>query len=219
MQHISLVSVFLVLSVSSLGQQRGSLSDQNPMGSAKVIVTPAANPSTLDDLVRMSNTILCGTVTSDSATRAFGQGLARRSMVITEVRVAVDRVIKGEVRAKAGNLLLSQIGGRSAEGELLVVNDELVSDGENYVLFLLDDEGQADRPNTSNLPRYTVAGVWSGKARIVDRRIRFLPAAHPDLRKMDGMKLDDFIAAIETALKPAAPTAKLPIHPGGGKLK
>lgn len=220
MKYMSLTFVALALAVASSGQQRGSLSDHNLRGNAKVIVTPAASPANIDDLVRMSRTIVCGTVTSDSSNRVFGRGLARRPMVITEVRVAVDRVIKGEVRGKAGHLLLSQVGGRSEDGDVEAVNDTLLSEGESYVLFLLDDEGQSDRPNVSNLPRYSVVGVWSGKVRIADQRIKFLPSVHPELRKLNGMSLDEFLVAVQAASgTPPVSTERLPIHPGGDRRK
>jgi len=161
-----------------------------------------------------------GTVMAVPPARSFGADAdppaLRTPILITESTVAVDRVVKGAVKRKSGRVVLSQVGGRSDRLDLEALNDPLVTEGERYLLFLMEDEGQRERPNLTGLPRYSVVGVWSGKAKLSEGGIQFLPAAHESLRKYNGMTTDKFLDVIKVAESgPPMPTDRLRIHPGG----
>lgn len=211
------VIVAFTTTLVAFAQQPGDLSRQPPRGGGKLMVNVNASPCSVEDLVRMSHAIVYGTVTSNTSIRQFGGGMGRTPLVTTETVIAVDRVLKGELPAKPLQLLLSEIGGRTESGVVEAVNDRLVAAGERYVLFLQKDERQTDRADVAHLPAYAVTGVWSGKARITDAGVEFLPGAAAGLRKFNGMSLDDFVAEIKKAQNPPPSTEKLPIHPGGGR--
>lgn len=207
----------LASSLAAFAQQPGDFSSQPPRGDVKLIVDVIASPSSMEVLVRMSHAIVYGSVTSNSSIRQSGRGMARTTLVTTETVIAVDRVLKGELPAKPRQLLLLEIGGRTESGVVEAVNDRLIAGGERYVLFLQKDERQTGRADVAHLPAYAVIGVWSGKARVTDSGIQFLPSAAQGLRKYNGMSLDEFVAAVKAAQDPPPSTERLPIHPGGGR--
>src|SRR5436190_6550382 len=57
----------------------------------------------------------------------------------------------------------------------------------------------------SGSPRYVVAGVWSGKAKVVDRKIQFLPRASADLHKHDNTDANVFIEILKVKIKSLLP--------------
>jgi len=219
MNALRFTIAMLVYSLAAFAQQPGDFSSQPPRGDVKLIVDVIASPSSMEDMVRISHAIVYGSVTSNTAIRHFGRGMARSPLVATETVIAVDRILKGELPAKPRQLLLSEIGGRTESGVVEAVNDRLIAEGERYVLFLQKDERQTDRADVAHLPAYAVTGVWSGKARVTDSGIEFPPGAAQGLRKFNGMSLDEFVAAVKAAQDPPPSTERLPIHPGGGRQR
>jgi len=79
---------------------------------------------------------------------------------------------------------------------MVVDADPLVKFNEEYVLFLRADT-RTYPPNTSGSPRYSVVGDWSGKAKIVNGKIEFLPAAHKRLHQYDNSDASAFIELVK----------------------
>ena len=88
-----------------------------------------------------------------------------------------------------------------------VDGDPLVSLGEEYVLFLTADNRRVV-PNTSGSPRYAAVGVWSGKAKVVNNKIQFLPHASVQLHKNDNMDLNAFTALVKDRIEVLLPHLK-----------
>jgi len=80
----------------------------------------------------------------------------------------------------------------------------MVLPGEEYILFLWADTRKKP-PNTSASPRYSAAGVWSGKANVVNGKIQFLPRASAGLHKYDNTDVDEFIALLRDKINALLP--------------
>ena len=65
-------------------------------------------------------------------------------------------------------------------GKRFVPSDPLLKEGEEYMFFLDLDE-QRPPINISGAPRYTSVGIWSGKVKITDKAVQFLPRAADSL--------------------------------------
>lgn len=79
---------------------------------------------------------------------------------------------------------------------LVISGNPLLKDGEEYVFFLFADKRNVP-PNTSGSPRYTTVGAWSGKAKITDGKIQFLPSASQELRRHDNTASSAFIDTVK----------------------
>ena len=79
---------------------------------------------------------------------------------------------------------------------LVIPDNPLFKEGEEYVLFLAADKRNVP-PNTSGSPRYSTVGAWSGKAKIVNGKIEFLPAAHKRLHQYDNSDASAFIELVK----------------------
>ena len=78
-----------------------------------------------------------------------------------------------------------------------IQDNPLVKAGEEYILFLVNDN-RASLPNTSGSPRYVTVGSWSGKAKITEGKIQFVPGASKGLHQHDNTVASTFIAAVKT---------------------
>jgi len=101
-------------------------------------------------------------------------------------------------------LALTQIGGKVGRCEEVIKDDPLVKFNESYVLFLWSDK-RTTPANTSGSPRYAAVGVCSGKTKIVDGKIQFLPAAHPGLHRYDNMDVTAFTDLVKDRIKKLLP--------------
>lgn len=165
-----------------------------PGGTTTVELDPVGGTPTLNGLVQMSELVIVGTVVN--VLPAFSPSVDHLDTVKTESLVAVEQLLYGSLPLGTKTILLSQLGGRTGVCALVVPDDPLVKNGERYVLFLRADN-QTEPPNTSGSPRYFAAGVWSGKAKIVNGKMQFLPRAHADLRKYGNTDANAFIETLK----------------------
>lgn len=105
-----------------------------------------------------------------------------------------------------------QLGGTLGKLTIEVKGDPVVSEGERYILFLQRDDRKAV-PNTSGLPRYVVAGIWSGKMRIEQGKMVISSASHKNLQAYDGIDMDAFIRQLQETIRRPYTRTDLPIHP------
>jgi hypothetical protein len=145
--------------------------DPCPGGSATIsTIDTIAGPRRLEDLIQLSQLILVGTVVEVlPATRTDPNHL---NLIQTTSLLSVNELLMGTLAPGTKTISMSQLGGRVDPCTLHVPEDPLVSVGEDYVLFLLEDK-RTDPPNTTGSPRYTPIGVWSGKAKIRLARFNF----------------------------------------------
>ena len=113
----------------------------------------------------------------------------------TSSLISVDQVISGTLPNGTNTIAISEVGGKVGLCELVIPDNPLVKLNEKYVLFLFADK-QNVPPNTTGSPRYNTVGHWSGKARITDGKINFLPSASQGLRKYDNVAFGDFTETV-----------------------
>jgi len=131
----------------------------------------------------------------------------------THSLVAVSTVLKGTVPNSSATVLVSQIGGKAEDWDVAADGDPLMAQGERYILFLMRDE-RKELPNASGMPRYSAVGVWSGKAKVTNGKVEFLPRAHSQLHKSDKTDVNEFIQIVKDKVNhPVIPSTQLPIHP------
>jgi hypothetical protein len=157
------------------------------MGSA---VLDGVTVQSLDQLIRMSDLIIVGAVLN--VLPAFNTD---HTPVETDSLVSVRESLLGTLPPGVRTIALFQLGGNAGGCGFIVDGDPLVSLGEEYVLFLVADN-RLGVPNTSGSPRYLSVGAWSGKAKVVNNKIQFLPHASAQLHENDNMDLNDFTALI-----------------------
>ena len=183
------VAVLNALAVGGQTARRSPL-DRNPcpggMGSA---ILDGVEVSSLDQLIRLSDLIIVGDVVN--VLPAFNTNPDHSNIVETDSLVSVRESLHGTLPPGVRTIALSQLGGNVGGCGFIVDGDPLVSLGEEYVLFLMRDN-RISVTNTSGSPRYTAVGVWSGKAKVVNNKIQFLPHANAELHKNDNMDLNAF---------------------------
>jgi hypothetical protein len=195
--RIIILFTVAVLNTLTAGGQiaRRSPFDRNPcpggMGSA---ILDGVVVWSLDQLIRMSDLIIVGDVVK--VLPAFATSPDHLDIVETDSLVSVRESLRGTLPPGVRTIALSQLGGNVGGCGFIVDGDPLVSLGEEYVLFLMPDNRSAV-PNTSGSPRYAPVGVWSGKAKVVNNKIQFLPHASAELHKNDNMDLNDFTALVK----------------------
>jgi hypothetical protein len=174
------------------GQRRSTGTDPCPggVGTAQLETEPVLS---LDQLVRASQLIVVGTVAK--VLPAFNPDPEHRNSVETNSLVTVTQTLYGKVPGRTSTITLAQIGGQVGRCGEVVEEDPLVKADEQYVLFLWNDN-RKNVPNASGSPRYGAVGVWAGKAKIVNGKVRFLPDARPPLHEYDDTAVGAFIETV-----------------------
>jgi hypothetical protein len=175
-------------------RSRGSPHPYPPDGKVTVAVDLREPVTSLDQLIRMSEIIVDGTVTSvlPSIGPNPDPGIPA---VETHSLVSLTEALYGAAPAGAKTVVLAQTGGKAGKWNVIVPEDPLVKKGERYILFL-DVDDRKDPVNTTGLPRYFAVGLWSGKAKVENGKIQFLPSAVPGLHESDNTNVSDFIATV-----------------------
>ncbi len=189
-----------VLNTLTAGGQiaRRSPFDRNPCpGGIGFAVLDGVTVPSLDRLIRMSDLIIVGDVVN--VLPAFNTNPNHLGMVETNSLVSVRESLLGTLPPGVKTIALFQLGGNVGGCGFIVDGDPLVSLGEEYVLFLILDN-RIGVPNTSGSPRYVAVGAWSGKAKVVNNKIQFLPHASAELHKNDNMDLNAFTSLIKETI-------------------
>lgn len=193
----------LVTFIKASTAQDASLRTENatmhpcPGGTGSSTVN-TSSPTSLDSLLRMSELIVVGTVVD--VLPAFTANPDHLMSIETPSVVAVGELLYGILPSGIPTILLTQMGGKVGPCAKVVPDDPFVQKDERYVFFLMADD-RPKVPNTSGFPRYVAVGLWSGKAKVVNGRIQFLPSASPGLHEYDDMDATAFIAAVEDRIR------------------
>ncbi len=179
-------------------------------GHEVVMVEPVFSPWTLLQMVRASDLIVDGTVSSLLPVINTSKE-TDRPMFETHSVVAVGEVLKGAIPNGSANILMAQIGGQVGNHSVSVDGGPLVVPGERYVLFL-DADVRKELPNTSGMPRYAVVGVWSGKAKVTNGLVAFPPSASPALKAYNGQGVDAFLQTVRATITHPYTNTQLPIQ-------
>jgi hypothetical protein len=153
----------------------------------------AAQPLTLDSLVRASQLIVVGTVSEVLLAVANPEHPAS---IQTQSLISVDQLLFGSLPPNAKAIGLIQLGGKVPPFQSSVAGDPVVQKGERYVLFLMRDD-RIVPPNKTGVARFTSVGVGTGMVKIVDGKVQFSCAANLQLRKYDDTELSAFINTLQ----------------------
>jgi hypothetical protein len=118
----------------------------------------------------------------------------------TDSLVLITERLRGALPAETNTITLTETGGTLNGCGQIISDDPLVRVDEQYVLFLTADK-RTTPPNTSGSPRYAPLGIWAGKARIVNGKIQFVPAAHSKLHKYDNMDQSAFTDLVKERIQ------------------
>jgi hypothetical protein len=152
----------------------------------------------LDKLAQSSQLIVAGTVAK--VLPAFNRNPEHLGAIETDSLISITQLLYEALPLETRTITLAQIGGKAGPCTEVVPADPLVIEGEKYVLFLVADNRKKPA-NTSGSPRCFAAGVWSGKAKIVNGKMRFLPAAGAGLHKFDDTDESAFIDTLKDRIK------------------
>jgi len=167
---------------------------------------PAEPVLSLDQLVRMSELIVDATVLSNFPAINTHPDSDFPS-ALTESLVSVTEVLAGTLPGGTRTILLLQEGGKAGKWDVVVLDDPLVKPGERYILFLYHDY-MKERPNGSPYPRYRTISVFSGRAKIENEKVVFLPKTDPRLREHNNTVVSAFIATLQDKISFHKPELK-----------
>ena len=159
-------------------------------------------PTSLEQMILGADLIVVGTVVNTLP--AFQRNPPRTDAIETDSVISVTERLAGTLPPGINRIVLFQIGGTVGNCTEIVQDDPLVKLGEEFVLFLWPDD-RKQVPNTSGLPRYGAFGVWSGKVKVVNGSIHFLPRATKGLHDYDNIGASAFIARVKDRIKTISP--------------
>jgi ligand-binding sensor domain-containing protein len=165
-------------------------------GTAALIVEPGS----LKALCDMSTLIVEGLVTTSLTPRMLG--IYGRTLE-TDAIITVTRTLKG--KASNSDIVISQRGGTIGQFTLKPVDYDIVQPGEQYLLFLKDDN-RPNIPQISGAKRYFVIGAWSGLFYFNGGKMQL---QHPtqDFRKdFGGLSEGQVINLVTDAINKPAPS-------------
>jgi len=147
--------------------------------------------------VQISDLIVVGTVAKVLPSTLIDPN--HPSLPETTSLISVDEVLLGQLPYGTKTISISELGGRVEPCGLVIPDNPLFKEGEEYVLFLAADKRNVP-PNTSGSPRYSTVGAWSGKAKIADGKIQFPPGASQGLHKYDNTAASTFIGTAKSRI-------------------
>lgn len=201
--------------LAQTGAQRQSVTNGGEVGrKVEILVMPSGSPKSLFQLVRHSSLIVDGTVSGVLPVLNTNQDPNTPPQLETHSIIGVNAVLSGTVPNNSAHILVAQIGGIMANWDISVAGDTLVSPGERYIFFLVSDE-RKELPNTSGMPRYAVAGVWSGKVKVTNGKVSFAASAGSQLTgAYNGLSVGSFLQTLDTTINHPYTDAdtKLPIN-------
>ena len=156
-------------------------------------LNPNEPVTSLDQLIRMSQLIVEGTVTSNLP--AFNRNAAVPDAIETDSVVLIASTLYSKHETYR-EILVAQEGGAFGGWEEVVTQDPLVTPGERYILFLAPDHRKVPA-NTSGIPRYYVIGIWAGRIKLENQRIRFQAAANQTLHENDDADETMFLTKLK----------------------
>jgi hypothetical protein len=200
------IAVPVIMGAAQENASRTTASMGCPGGRISTELELAATPLSLDHLIRMSDLIVRGRVVGSAP--AFSRNPNDATAIETDSIISVTATLRGTPPSGNSTITLAQEGGKTAQCEEVVPNDPLVQEGEEYVLFLREDDRKQPVPNNTGSTRYFAAGIWSGKAKIENQKISFLKEASPGLHKFDGMDATAFVSTLTERAKLILPSEK-----------
>jgi hypothetical protein len=155
-------------------------------------------PQSFADFVKTADVIVDGNVQSIFPTRL--RNSSDPISAETDSLFAVDRVLKGQPE-KLRSLVITQVGGKYGEVEVIVDDRPLLKTGERHILFL----GYDRRTIVPTYPRtdgnFYILDGSTGNFKVEGNVVKWLaPDAAPTFRKFESGTAEDFIAQIVAAV-------------------
>lgn len=170
--------------------------DTRPVtGTGQLYITPNPKniPTSLKQLIDMSDVVIQGNVSSTLPSREVGI----RSFE-TDALIKIDAVIKGPSDLRT--VVVAQRGGAKDGLVIAPAQYALLQPSEKYLLFLQEDS-RRNLPEVTNAKRYTVTGIWSGLFLLQDGRMTIKTNQPDHLRKsFEGKTAEELVAEIRAAL-------------------
>lgn len=219
MSILKIVVAALIFFTSLLSAQSNAGRPRYPKeGKVILHLEPVNLGRSLNELMVGSTLIVDATVTSVLPPINMSSTESRpMPMVETHSVVTIGSILKGSVPKAAATILVAQIGGQAGGWDVSVDGDTPLERGERYILFLQPDE-RKEPSNTSGLPRYSVVGIWAGKAKIVGGKVALPTNASQQLQRYNMAEVSAFVQEIKDRAAgkyvPSESDRGLPPHPG-----
>jgi len=171
-------------------------------GVVRIVEEPLFVPSSLKALALHASVIVDATVSAVQPARLVtGSNPAGgdSSWVETDSILTVSSALKSGGVTQGAKLIISQTGGRYGNLQVVTANDEIVEQGQRYILFLEPDT-RPNLPTYGALPRFDVVGIWHGRFAVVDGKIR--PSPISSLPAYNNATIGSFISEVSVALNP-----------------
>jgi len=181
--------------VLALGQGNRRTIPVLPKGPVSVTVTPIDQPVSLEEVTLKADIIIDGTVIRNLPSVSLSSQLPHS--IETDSLIQITRLVGGNLPPSVRVVAVSQLGGVVGTAEAIVEDDPLLQVGERYIFFLQRDDARPIVTNSSGAPRYSVLGVWTGKAKVVDNKVKFSDKVSSQLRKRNGSDALAFLADVE----------------------
>jgi len=206
-----LVLVFAIVGLSAYPQeqqQQRPTRGSTPQGTGHLYRDPVFVPKSLAELVAHCPLIVEGMADATNIPARLAIP-GNPESIESDVVFLVSNVLKGSLSPQVTfpRVVISETGGSFGGINLLPEDAPRMVQGEHYVLFLVEDKRKGI-PNVAGLPRYFVAGVWSGKFKVEHNQISVPQASSQGLHAYHLMNHDVFLGQLRTAVAAAAQVAQ-----------
>lgn len=170
-------------------------------GRVELTISPLWSPKSLKDLEGRAELVIDGSVQSVVATRLTDPN--NPASLETDYLLKVNRILGGSQGGSPETIVVSQLGGKSGDLEVVTPQNPAMKIGENYILFLNRDSRLSR--SGSAAPGYEIAGVWSGKLRIENGRVQIKAPATNSLREHDNEPVEQFVRLVKQHFASSTP--------------
>ena len=179
----------------------GRTSKNPTQGSAKVFEEPLIVHQSLGELVQDAAVIVEGLVDASLPSRVRNANIAES--LETDVILLVTSTLKGHLRSESGftRLVVAQGGGHANGFTSEPATEPRLLPGDRVILFLVPDNRTSLPAVAGGLPRYQIAGIWSGKFRIERNSIVVPRASGKALQAYNQKSLADLLSDIRALVR------------------
>jgi hypothetical protein len=220
MSTVVAIATVAALAEATLGfSQVTSPSSSFTPSAGQYVITPHSSEPvrSLDDLVKMSQIILDGSVVE--VLPPINRNPDMLGEVETDAVISINSVLHGKAPTR-GQLLLIEEGGKQGKWSITVKGNPGVQPGERYILFLHLDERQSIAnagtiiPDAVSTSRYYGLDYANGKAKVdADGSMQFAAGATDLSAQYNGQNLTAFTETLKSRIAALFPTP--PPYPFG----
>jgi hypothetical protein len=194
---IAICTFVLLAGVAAAQNQSGRRTVGNPSpelhGTFYPIYDSGPVPQSLQGLVKAADVIVDGMVQVIFPTRL--RQVNDPISVETDSLFAVDRVLKGQPETPR-SLVITQVGGRHGDVEVIVKDRPLLKTGDRHILFLNHDRRTLVPIYPQTDGNFSIIGGFIGNFKVQGNVMKWLGPANGVFSKFQNAGADDFIAQI-----------------------